>query len=75
MTFTYFMAPEKAYSPEHGEYKTYGIAAYLYLGASPVQVIRDISLDGDRVFHIVRKLNKHELSLIHLMDVVSDMLE
>lgn len=71
---TYFMAPERIISPETGEYKTYGIAAYHYLSALPVQVVRDISLDGSLVFAMVRLFNKYKLSPLHLKDVVLDML-
>ena len=71
---TYFIAPGKTHCPEAGEYKTYGIAAFRHLGNLPILVVRDVSTNGDLVFHMTRAFNRHKLSPIHLMDAIEDML-
>lgn len=71
---TYFIFSEKINTRETKEFKTYGIAAYHYLSALPERIVRDVSLNGEFVFSMVRMLNKHKLSPLHLKDVILDML-
>ena len=54
----------------------FGIAAVVeYNGVTTVlESISDISSDAKAVKRLVRLCNRHQLSLIHLMDVVSDFL-
>lgn len=75
MPVTYFILPHKAYSPELGHYKSYGIAAYGYINTSPIEIIKDISTNGDLVFYMVWMLNKHRISTLHFKDTILDMLE
>ena len=71
----YFMFLRKRTAPEIGSYHSYDIVAYDRIIDGPVAIIRDVTPDGDLAFRMVELFNRLDLSLIHLKDVVLDMLE
>lgn len=72
--FTYFMFRRKYSTPETGTYYSYDIAVYGPLYRGPVQVVRDVSTDGDLVFWMITLFNEKGLSPEHLIDAVQDFL-
>ena len=71
----YFMFRRKQNAPDIGPYLSYDIVAYDHFIDGPVAIIRDVTPDGDLAFRMVELFNRLDLSLIHLKDVVLDMLE
>ena len=74
MYYTYFLFRRKYSTPETGTYFGYDIAVYGPLYRGPVQVVRDVSTDGDLVFRIITAFNESALSPDHLMDAIQDFL-
>lgn len=74
MHYTYFMFQRKYSTPEIGTYYSYDIAVYGPLYRGPVQVVRDMSTDGNLVFHMITAFNAYALSPEHLIDAVQDFL-
>ena len=74
MYYTYFAFRRKYSSPETGTYFGYDIAVYGPLYRGPVQVVRDISTDGDLIFQMITLFNEKSLSPIHFLDAVQDFL-
>lgn len=70
----YIMQPKIRYAPEIGTYVSYDIAAYDCFERDIVSVIWDVTADRKTALHIVEKLNRYQLSPIHLIDVIQDML-
>lgn len=70
----YIMAPKIRYAPEIGTYVSYDLAAYDCFERDIVSVVRDVTADRKTALHIVEKLNRYQLSPIHLIDVIQDML-
>ncbi len=54
---------------ELGEYSTYGIES-----DDGVFILHDVSCNKDDIEDIVHRLNEHDVSLIHIRDVINDML-
>ncbi len=54
---------------ELGEYGTYGIES-----DDESFTIHDVSCNKDDIENIVYQLNEHDVSLIHIRDVINDML-
>ena len=61
---------EKITNNELGTYLTYGIR-----DVSGTYIVHDVSINYDRVVEIVKILNRNHLSVIHLDEVINDMLE
>lgn len=70
----YIMQPKIRYAPEIGTYVSYDLAAYDCFERDIVSVVRDVTADRKTALHIVEKLNRYQLSPIHLIDVIQDML-
>ena len=75
VSVSYFMFRRKKYAPEIGTYYSYDIVVYGLLQQGPVQILQDISTNAELVFRMVMAFNRYSLSLLHLKDVVLDMLE
>ena len=73
--YTYFMFRRKQNTAELGTYMSYDIVVYRELYQKPVQIVRDVSPDGDLVFRMVQIFNRCRLSPLHLMDIIPDMLD
>ncbi len=52
--------------------KTNGIIAFRK--NVPVKIVKDVALDGEAVRDLVEKLNKYQVELVHLFDVIEDFL-
>ena len=74
MSYTYFMFQRKNSIPEIDTYYSYDIAVYGPLYRGPVQVVRDVSTDGDLVFRMITAFNENSLSPEHLSDAIQDFL-
>lgn len=61
---------EEITNNEIGTYITYGVR-----DVTGIYVVHDVSISYDRVVEIVKILNRNQLSVIHLDDVINDMLE
>ena len=72
--FTYFMFKRRYSTPETGTYYSYDIVAYGPLYRNPVQVVRDVSTDGDLVFRMITAFNEKGLLPERLTDAVQDFL-
>ena len=72
--FTYFMFRRKYSTPETGTYYSYDLVVYGLFYRGPVQVVRDVSTDGDLVFQMMTLFNEKGLSPIHFLDAVQDFL-
>ena len=73
----YHMISEKCIHPDFGEYITYGIHAFETTGdhTHPITEIRDITSIREKAITLVQLCNAHQLSPIHLPDVITDYLE
>ena len=71
----YIMMPKFRYAQGVGTYVSYDIAAYDCFERDIVALVPDVTADRDSALHIVGKLNKHQLSPIHLNDAILDMLK
>ena len=70
----YIMSPKIRYAPEIGTYVSYDLAAYDCFKHDMVSIIRDVTSDRKTALHIVEKFNRYQLSPIHLIDIIQDML-
>lgn len=67
----YRLLTEDLYHSDLGEYRTYGI---LVTALDCMDILHDVSICKKEVDYMVKALNRHKLSPIHLNDVVMDML-
>lgn len=67
-TLHYQAVPESGCHPDIGKYRTYGIQVI------PQSFIHDVSTDGATVERMANLFTEHQLSPLHLFDVVEDML-
>ena len=74
MYFTYFPFKRRYRTPDTGEYFGYDIAVYGSLYRRPVQIVRDVSANGELIFRIIVAFNENSLSPIHLLDAIQDFL-
>ena len=74
MHYTYFMFQRKYSTPEIGTCYSYDIVVYGPLYRSPVQVVRNVSTDGELVFRMITAFNESNLLPVHLMDAIQDFL-
>ena len=69
---------KETYMIEDNEMKSYGIAVFENIKAENVVLIldsvRNISTDRAKVENLIKKCNELNLSVIHLQDVIDDML-
>ncbi len=70
----YIMMPKIRYAPGIGTYVSYDIAAYDCFERDIVEIVWDVTPDRNTALHIVEMLNRHQLSPIHMEDVIHDML-
>jgi hypothetical protein len=72
----YWAVAERGHSAELGGYDTYGLLAASTEpdGRGAVKLLHDVSPDGETVRSMAEKFTKHQLSPVHLLDVVEDML-
>lgn len=70
----YIMMPKIRYAPGIGTYTSYDIAAYDCFARDIVQIVWDVTSDRNLALRIVGKLNRYQLSPIHLLDVIQDTL-
>lgn len=77
MTITYIITDD-IYPLCNSDRISYGIDAYIStdpsLAATAVASIRDITSDKARLAALVRKCNELQLSLVHLYDVIEDLI-
>ena len=73
-TYTYFMFKRRYGSPETGTYYSYDIVVYGPLYRRPVQIVRDVSTDGELVFRMITLFNEKGLSPEHLIEAVQGFL-
>ena len=74
MYYTYFPFKQKYSTPETGAYFGYDIAVYGPLYRRPVQIVRDMSTNGELIFRMITLFNEKALSPIHLLDAIQDFL-
>ena len=74
MYYTYFAFKRKYSAPETGAYYSFDIAVYGPLYRRPVQVVRDVTTDGELMFRMITAFNESALSPVHLMDAIQDFL-
>ena len=74
MYHTYFMFQRRYRIPETGVYYSYDIVVYGPLYRGPIQIVRDVSTDGDLVFRMITTFNENHLLPEHLMDAIQDFL-
>lgn len=74
MYYTYFMFRRRYSTPEVGTYYSYDIAVYGPLYRRPVQIVRDVSTNGELVYRMITLFNEKALSPIHLLDTIQDFL-
>ena len=74
MNCTYFMFQRKNSTLEIDTYYSYDIVVYGALYRRPLQVIRDVSTDGELVFRMITLFNEKGLSPIHLLNAIQDFL-
>lgn len=74
--FRYTLRKENLFNPDIGCYISFGIAAFEETDSGWVHCafVSDVSTDHDAVLDLVRRCNKHQLSPIHLWDVIEDFL-
>ena len=68
----YEVVGEYIYSPEIGEYFSYGIA--IYVGNTNPKIISDVSLEKAPLEELCRKCTAEELDPIHIYDIIEDIL-
>ena len=73
----YHIIAERCSHPDIGVYRSYGIHAFEVIGnhIRPVTQMHDITSIQTHAEALVQLCNKHQLSPIHLNDVVEDFIE
>lgn len=71
----YIMMPKIRYAPDIGTYVSYDIAAYDCLQRDIVEIVWDVTADRSLALRMVGKLNRYQLSPIHLKAAILDMLK
>lgn len=66
---TYTLIKQNLINEDMNRYDTYGIA-----GNDGICIVQDISQDINFVNSIVNALNEHEVSVLHVKDIVEDAL-
>lgn len=74
MKITYRLRTDKVFDEEGVLHIVYGIEAFSK-SRHKVASIADIFLDKQKAADFIKLCNDHKLSLIHLPDVIEDMLE
>lgn len=74
MDMRYMTLREELYSEELGHYVSYGIRAEDGAGRTLAH-ISDVGLEEEKVIGLTERLNRLEVSVLHLMDIVLDSLE
>lgn len=75
-TWEYHIFSEQHTHPEIGTYRSYGIRAFRNVDTHiyPVTAIHDITTVQSQAEHLTELCNRHQLSPIHLEDIISDFL-
>ena len=68
----YQLSVQTAYNRSCGFYETYGIA--LIVDGAPQRIIKDISLDREKVVSLVALFNEEDLDPVHFSQAVDDFL-
>lgn len=76
MVVTYQLVEESLWAEDVGIYNTFGICAYEAGGKSEKEVahVSDIFLIREKAEQFVDMCNKLKLDVIHLLDVIEDMI-
>lgn len=70
----YIMQPKIRYAPGVGTFVSYDIAAYDSFVRDIVQTAWDVTSDRNLALRMVERFNRYQLSPIHLIDAIQDML-
>lgn len=70
----YVLVEEQLFTPELGEYHSFGIKAK-NSGGEDMDFVSDVSTDRAFVSDLVERCNRAEVSPIHLRDIIADALE
>lgn len=72
----YRLVTETRYREDTGWYPTYAVAAERNYGGrwEPAGMVHDVSLSWETASDLVRRMNRSQLSPVHLLEAVGDML-
>ena len=69
MSYTYKCIEQKLFNEHIGEYITYGIEI-----TEENMIVSDLSCNREKANEIVRLINMHQASPVHLYEIIEDMI-